>query len=440
MIEKVGARRVAIDSLEALFASLPNEGILRAELRRLFGWLKDKGVTAVITGEQGEKSLSRHGLEEYVSDCVIFMDHRLNNQVATRRLRIVKYRGSKHGTNEYPSLIDEHGLTVLPISSLGLGYPVSAVRISSGIEGVDAMLGGKGYFKGSSILVSGPAGCGKSSVASAFARSVCRKGGRCLYWSSEESPQQIVRNMASIGFDLDQHVRKGLLRFYSVRPTFHGLENHLVKLHSMVSGFRPEAIIMDPITNLLSIGSDTEIKIMLTRVIDFLKNEGVTALFTSLTEDGGASFEQSQVGVSSLMDTWLSLSMVKSASERNRVLYVLKSRGMAHSNQMREFLLTDRGIGLIDVYTGAGAVYTGTERLNQEARDTAEVLALRDAASRRYRQFTEEQCSLQAQIQALQAKLSTIAAEINIAGGQEKRRGEKVKSDRELMARRRKAD
>jgi circadian clock protein KaiC len=439
MIEKVKAKRVALDSLEALFAGLPNEALLRAELRRLFRWLKDKGVTAVITGEQGEKTFSRHGLEEYVSDCVIFMDHRLNNQVATRRLRIVKYRGSRHGTNEYPSLIDERGLTVLPVSSLGLAYPVSAERVSTGVARLDAMLGGEGYFKGSSVLVSGTAGSGKSSLASAFADSVCRRGGRCLYWSSEESPDQITRNMASIGFGLDRHVRKGLLRFYSVRPTLHGLENHLVNLHKMVSEFKPEALIMDPITNLLSVGNDVEIKIMLTRAIDFLKNEGVTALFTSLTE-GGCAPEQSQVGVSSLMDTWLLLSMVQSASERNRVLYILKSRGMAHSNQMREFKLTDRGIQLVDVYAGAGAVYTGSERINQEGRDAAQSLALREAASRRQRQLVEEQSAVQAQIGTLQVKLDNVAHEIRILSEEENRRVEKSKEDRDKIGRARKAD
>jgi circadian clock protein KaiC len=432
MIEKVGARRVAIDSLEALFAGLPNEGILRSELRRLFRWLKDKGVTVVITGEQGEKMLTRHGLEEYISDCVIFMDHRVTNQVSTRRLRIVKYRGSRHGTNEYPALIDEHGLSVLPISSLGLAYPVSNVRIPTGIARLDTMLGGKGYFRGSSILISGTAGSGKSSIAAAFVDSVCKKSGRALYWSSEESPAQITRNMTSIGFDLDKHVRKGLLQFYSVRPTIHGLENHLVNLHKMVSDFKPEVLIMDPITNLLSIGNDGEIKLMLTRVIDFLKNEGVTAMFTSLTENGGP-IEQSELGVCSLMDTWLLLSMVQSASERNRLLYVLKSRGMSHSNQMREFLLTDKGIDLVDVYEGGGTVYTGTERLNQEARERATALVSKEAAERRQRELSEERLSLEAQNKVLQAKLANIAVETGIVGKEETLRLEKTKSDRDRM-------
>lgn len=345
-IGEVHAKRVALDGIEALFAGLPNEAVLRAELRRLFQWLKDQGVTAVITAEQGEKTLTRHGLEEYVSDCVIFLDHRVANQVATRRLRIVKYRGSTHGTNEYPTLIDENGLSVLPVSSLGLTYPVSNARISSGVAGIDAMLGGKGYFKGSSVLVSGTAGTGKTSVAAAFANGICSGGGRCLYWSSEESGDQIVRNMASIGLDLGQHLRRGQLRIHAARPTLCGLESHLVSLHKEVTTFRPNAVVMDPITNLSAIGNDAEIRGMLTRVVDFLKNRLITTVFTSLTS-GAGSVEQSEVGISSLVDTWIFLSAVQSANGRERVLSLLKSRGMAHSNRMQAFRLSHKGIEVV---------------------------------------------------------------------------------------------
>ena len=325
MIKEVGAKRVAIDSLEALFAGLPNEAILRAELRRLFRWLKGQGVTTVITGEQGDGQLTRHGLEEYVSDCVITLDHRVSNQIATRRLRVVKYRGSKHGTNEYPTMIDEHGLSVLPISSMGLTYPVTRERVSTGVEQLDAMMGGQGYYRGSSVLASGTAGSGKSSLAAAFADSTCRRGERCLYFSFEESPEQIKRNMASIGFDLGRWEKKGLLKFRAVRPSLYGLESHLVSMHTLVSAFKPATVIIDPITNLASLGDTAEIRAMLTRLIDFLKNEHITAFFTSLTA-GGNAYEQSEVGISSLMDTWLLLRMVESANERNRILYILKSR------------------------------------------------------------------------------------------------------------------
>ena len=438
-IDTIGAKRVVLDSLEALFSGLSNEAALRAELRRLFRWFKDKGVTDVITGEQGQKTLTRYGLEEYISDCVIFLDHRVTNQVATRRLRIVKYRGSAHGTNEYPALIDEQGLNVLPISSLGLTYPVSTARIPTGIPRLDTMFGGKGYFKGSSILISGTAGSGKTSIASAFVNSVCSRGGRCLYWSSEESPEQIMRNMTSIGIELAPHVRKGLLMYHSVRPTLCGLESHLVGLHKLVTEFRPEAIIMDPITNLTSVGDDMEIKAMLTRVIDFLKGRGITAIFTSLTSAGSAT-EQSEVGVSSLMDAWMLLQMVQSASERNRVLYLLKSRGMAHSNQMREFVLSDRGIDLVDVYAGPGAVYTGAARLSQEAHDKAETLVKQQATARTQRELEVERRSLQAQADALQIKLANIAAEQDFAVKLEKQWADTAKRIEAELAKARKAD
>jgi circadian clock protein KaiC len=346
-IDTIGAKRVAIDSLEAIFASLPNEAILRAELRRLFRWLKEKGVTAVITGEQGEKTLSRHGLEEYVSDCVIFLDHRLINQMATRRLRIVKYRGSSHRTNEYPTLIDEGGLSVLPISSLGLDYGVSKERISTGIDQLDAMFGGLGYYRGSSVLVSGTAGTGKSSIAAAFSDAACRRGERCLYLAFEESPGQIIRNMASIGFGLDPWVSKKLLFFHAARPTIFGLEQHLVMIHNLTDKIRPAVVVMDPVTNLTSIGDTAEVTSMLTRVMDYLKMQGITALFTSLTPGGALTDEQTDVGISSLMDTWLLLRNAETGGSRKRLLQILKSRGMAHSSQVCEFELGDRGISVI---------------------------------------------------------------------------------------------
>lgn len=438
-VNKVGAKRVVLDSLEALFAGLPNEAILRAELRRLFRWLKEKGLTAVITAEQGRNTLTRHGLEEYVSDCVIFLDHRVINQVATRRLRIVKYRGSAHGTSEYPTMIDETGLSILPISSLTLDYPVSMARVSTGIKRLDAMMDGKGYYQGSSILVSGTAGSGKSSIAAAFANGICEKGGRCLYFSFEEAPDQIIRNMKSIGFDLARHVKKGLLKFQSVRSTLYGLEQHLVTIHKLVNEFKPTALVMDPVTNLTTIGDDAEIKAMLSRVIDYLKNEHITALFTSLTQ-GGNAYEQTDVGISSLMDTWLLLQMVQSACERNRILYVLKSRGMAHSNQMREFMLSGEGITLLDVYSGPGVVYTGTARMNQEAQDKAQAVLLADEATRKGRQIEQEMAATRAQIAALQTKLSVLEQDSKTAAATEKDRLAVSAQDRAEMARARRSD
>ncbi len=438
-IDQVGAKRVALDTLEALFAGLPNEAILRAELRRLFRWLKEKKVTAIITGEQGERTLTRYGLEEYVSDCVIFLDHRIINQVATRRLRIVKYRGSRHGTNEYPTLIDEHGLSVLPISSLGLTYPVSTERISSGVSRLDTMLGGKGYYKGSSILVSGTAGTGKTSLASTFVASVCRAGGKALYFSFEESADQIVRNMRSIGIDLDRWRKNGRLRFHTVRPTVHGLELHLATMHKLVEEFGPEVVVLDPITNMQSIAERSDVTAMLTRMIDFLKNRKITSVLTSLTA-GGAAMEQTEIGISSLMDTWLLVRMLETNGERNRILYVLKSRGMSHSNQMREFRLTDKGIELQDVYVGRGQVLTGSARLVQEGQDRTMAAQARRAAQQRQRELTQEGTAIEAQIAALSARLGTLKDELKTVTAQETDREETADRDQEQLAAARMAD
>lgn len=348
-IAAVGARRVALDGLDALFAALPSVTIVRGELRRLFRWLKTQGVTAIITGERGEKTLTRHGLQEYVSDCVILLDHRIHNQVATRRLQVVKYRGSRHGTNEYPILIEAIGFSVLPISSLGLGHRVSRERVSTGIAGLDAMLGGQGYYRGSSVLVSGTSGAGKTSLAIAFADSICRQGGRCLFWSSEESPDQILRNMAAIGFDLQTHLDRGRLQCHAVRPTLYGLENHLVRLYQLVGALQPDAVILDPISSFVAIGERSEVQIMLTRVIDFLKAAGITAIFTALRQGAELSqLERTDEGISSLIDSWLLLRMADAGDHRERLLSVLKSRGMAHSHQVRELVLDATGIAVRD--------------------------------------------------------------------------------------------
>jgi circadian clock protein KaiC len=439
MIDRIGAKRIAIDTIEVLFAGLLNEAIVRAELRRLLRWLKDKGVTAVITGEQGERTLTRHGLEEYVSDCVIFLDHRLINQIATRRLRIVKYRGSAHGTNEYPTMIDQRGLSVLPISSLGLDYGAGTQRISSGVGRLDAMLGGRGYYRGSSVLVSGTAGSGKTSLAAAFIDAACRRGQRCLYVALEEAPAQIIRNMASIHFSLGRWVDKGLLRFHGVRSTLYGLEQHLVTLHSLVNEFHPSAVVVDPLTNLMIVGESAEVKSMLTRMIDYLKNLGITAFFTSLTEGGGPA-EQTEVGVSSLMDTWLLLRNVEAGAERNRLLFILKSRGMAHSNQVREFLLSDEGIRLKDVYSGPGAVLTGSARIAQEARDRAQAVSDRQSAARRRRDLEQEETTAAAQLDSLRLRSLALQEELRMLASDEESRLAAVTDDRMEMARARSAD
>jgi len=402
-INSIGAKRVVLDTVEALFGGLPNEGILRAELRRLFRWLKDRGMTAVITGERGEKTLTRHGIEEYVADCVILLDHRVQEQIATRRLRIVKYRGSLHGIDEYPFLIDEKGISILPITAMGLDHPASTERVSTGIPRLDNMLGGQGVYRGSSILVSGTAGTGKTSIAAYFADAACRRGERALYFAFEEAPNQIMRNMRSIGLDLEPWVQQGLLRFHAVRPTLYGLEMHLTTIHKAVNDFNPQVVVLDPISNLTSVGTTLEVKSTLNRIIDYMKMQQITGVFTNLTI-GGESLEHTDVGVSSLMDTWILLNCLELGGERNRVLYLLKSRGMAHSNQVREFLLTDQGVDLVDVYLGPGGVLTGTARASQEARDKAEALARRQEIERRQRQIDRKRAVLATQIEALKTE------------------------------------
>ena len=409
-IDTIGAKRVVLDTIESLFAGLPNQLILRAELRRLFHWLKEKGVTAIITGERGEETLTRQGLEEYVSDCVIMLDHRVTSQTSTRRLRVVKYRGSMHGTNEYPFLIDEAGFSVLPVTSLGLKHIVSNKRISSGITALDAMLEGKGYYRGSTILVSGTAGVGKTSIAAHFAEAACKRGERVLFFCFEESPDQLIRNMLSIGIKLDTWVKKGLLQFQATRPTFYGLEMHLAVTHKIVNIFKPDIVILDPINTFVVGDDDMEVKTMLMRIVDFLKANQITALFTSLTS-GRGSLESSDAGISSLIDTWLLLRDIELYGERNRGMYVLKSRGMANSSEIREFILTDHGVELREVYIGARGVLTGSARMAQEALEKAEVLSGRQDIELKKRDIERKRKVLEAQIIALQADFESEESE-----------------------------
>ena len=438
-IDSIKAKRVVLDTVESLFAGLPNPMILRAELRRLFRWLKDKGMTAVITGEKGESTFTRHGLEEYVSDCVISLDHRVTEQLSTRRVRIVKYRGSTHGTNEYPFLIEEKGISVLPITSIGLNHTVTNQRISTGIPRLDAMLGGKGYFRGSSILVSGSAGTGKTSLGASFIDAACRRKEKCIFFAFEESAAQIIRNMRSIGIDLESWVNKGLLKFDAQRPSAYGLETHLLTMHKAIDEFKPTVVVVDPLTNLLSAGNPLEVKSMLTRLIDYLKMSGVTAMFTTLTS-AGSNGEQSEVGISSLADTWLLVRDIEIGGERNRGLYILKSRGMVHSNQIREFLLTDEGINLLNVYVGPSGVLTGSARLAQEAQERGTELALKLEVESKNRKLESKQKAVEAQIAALRAELEAGAAEIKRASQEEKERQKVLVDERKVMAQKRQAD
>ncbi len=409
-IDSIGAKRVVLDTIESLFAGLPNQLILRAELRRLFSWLKSKGVTSIITGERGEETLTRQGLEEYVSDCVIMLDHRVNEQTSTRRLRVVKYRGSIHGTNEYPFLIDENGFSVLPVTSLGLMHIVSNERVSSGITELDEMLEGKGFYRGSTVLISGTAGVGKTSISAHFAEAACKRGERVLYFCFEESPSQLIRNMHSIGIKLEPWIKKGLLQLHATRPTFYSLEMHLAKTHKAVNEFKPDIVILDPINTFVIGEKESEVKTMLMRIVDFLKANQITALFTSLTSDESL-LESSDVGISSLIDTWLLLRDIELNGERNRGMYVLKARGIANSNQIREFILTSRGVKLREVYIGASGVLTGSARIAQEAIENADVLTRKQNVERKKREIERKRRALEAQIEALHADFESEESE-----------------------------
>ncbi len=405
-IDSIGAKRVVLDTLETLFSGLSNVAILRSELRRLFRWLKQKGVTSIVTAERGEGSLTRHGLEEYVSDCVLLLDHRVEGQISTRRLRVVKYRGSVHATNEFPFLIDEGGISVLPITSLQLQHKASIERISSGVPALDAMLGGQGFFRGSSVLVSGTAGVGKTSLSCHAADACCQRNERCLYFAFEESEAQLLRNMRSIGLDLEPWVKKGLLRFQVARPTMNGLEMHLAGIHKQVEAFQPHLVIVDPITSFLSSGTDSEASSMMVRLVDYLKSRQITAFLTNLNH-AGSVLEQTNVAISSLIDTWLLLRDIELNGERNRGLYILKSRGMAHSNQIREFLLTEKGVQLTDVYLGPEGVLTGSARLSQEAKATATAVQRSLEIERKRGELARRQQGLEAQIAVLQLQFQT---------------------------------
>jgi circadian clock protein KaiC len=373
-VDQIGAKRVAIDNVEALFVAFNRPALVRSELRRLFRWIKDQGLTAVITGERGEDLLTQHGIQEYLSDCVVVLDHRVVQDVATRRMRVLKYRGSVHGRNEYPFLIGADGFDVLPITSLGLEQPVSSQRVSTGIDGLDEMLGGQGVFQGSGVLVSGTSGTGKTTIASNFADAACRRGEVVLFFSFEESQAEIERNMSSVGLDLASWAEQGLLHFHCERPTTRGLEDHLATMEQMTQKLAPDLVVIDPVSSLSRGSTPSDVSSMLLRQIYFLKSTGITAVMTVLNEESG--LEHPIQSISSLVDTWLHVVILQTFEERNRGLYVRKARGMAHSNQIREFVLSDDGVSLIPVFVGPQGVLTGSARVAAESAERATALEL----------------------------------------------------------------
>lgn len=397
-IDAIGAKRIVLDTIESLFSGLNNQAVLRAELRRLFRWLKEKGITAVITGERGEATLTRQGLEEYVSDCVILLDHRIIDQVSTRRLRIVKYRGTAHGTNEYPFLIDKSGISVLPITSLNLDHEVSDEIVSSGVEGMDEMLGSKGFFKGSTVLITGTAGTAKTIFVSSFANSICESKQKCLFFAFEESQNQLVRNMKQVGIDLQPHIDKGLLQIHASRPSIYGLEMHLVNIHKLINEFKPDAVVIDPMSNLIAVGGSSEVNAMLIRLIDYLKVKGITAVFNALTTPAGNGLELMEVTFSSQVDTWIVLRDLEGVGERNRGIFVIKSRGMSHSNQIREFIVTDQGIRLLEVNIGPQGIVTGSARLALQMEERGKALLRQQEVDKKERELLRKKKILEATI------------------------------------------
>lgn len=438
-IDQIGAKRIVLDTIESLFSAFTNPAILRAEIRRLFDWLKDNGLTTIITGERGYGSLTRQGLEEYVSDCVILLDYRVQNQISTRRLHIVKYRGTAHGTNEVPFLIDEDGFSVLPISSLGLNHRVSEERISTGVADLDAMLKGGGFHRGKSILLSGVAGSGKSSLSASFADAACKRGEKALYFSFDESRDQTVRNMRSIGTNLQGHIDSGLLRYVAARPTFYSLEMHLEVMLREIPRFNPDIVILDPISAFMGSGETLEVQSMLLRMVDFLKSKGTTAVFTHLMHSQVGTVE-TDAGLSSLMDAWILLLNREIGGEFNRELYLLKARGMAHSNQVREFVMSDTGISLIPPYIGDGRALTGSMRQSDEAKVRRAEVERKAEVARKAEQLSHRRRKALAQIEALQAEIDADELELRRAETAEEVYMDQAASDQRDMEKSRRSD
>lgn len=436
VIRKVKAQRVVLDTIETLFSSFKDSSVLRAELRRLFEWLKDRGVTAIITGERGEGQLTRYGIEEYVSDCVIVLDNRVRDQITTRRLRVVKYRGSAHGTNEYPFLIDGEGITVLPITSAGLEHPSSEEIIPTGVPGLDRMLDAGGIYRGSSVLISGLAGTGKTTFAAKFAKASCERGERVLFFEFEESPAQVIRNMRSVGIDLDEFIGNQL-RFESARPSLFGLEMHLARMYRDIEKFDPSLVVVDPVSAFR--GLEDEVHGVFLRLIDMLKARGATCVFTSLVDVASATSAASlnDRSLSSLMDVWLALFNTEANGERNRTLYLLKARGMAHSNQIREYTLSEAGIEMVPVYVGVGGVLTGSARVAQESKERAERAAFEEDAHRAQRETERRRQVIRRQIADLQAELVAEDAEATAQDQVTRTAQEVAQEDQESIARRR---
>ncbi|MDR3478719.1 MAG: circadian clock protein KaiC [Gammaproteobacteria bacterium] len=434
-------KRVVLDTLEILFSNIANELMLRSELQRLFRWFKEKKITVLVTAEKGQNAISRYGLEEYVADCVILLDNRMDDQVSTRRLRIAKYRGSSHGANEYPFIINEGGFTVTAITSITLNYKASTKRISSGLKQLDTMLDGKGFYEGSSILISGPAGIGKSSFAATFAYNSCKEGKKAYYFAFEESVEQIVRNMKSIGIHLEPLIKKDLLRFHAINPNSAGLEAHMHDIQKLVNEFNPSVVIIDPVTNLKTIGNINQVQDVLALLVSYFKSKKITVMFTSLvTEQKGIEYTKTNEGISSSMDVWIYLQYINSDGERNRAISILKSRGMAHSNQLREIIISKNGVRLEEVYVGTEKVLTGSARLIQATKLEIENSDKESDIKYKERQIQIRHKKLEAEIAALHEMLEGAKDEITSLNQQKERTYNLIAESRAKISKIRMAD
>jgi circadian clock protein KaiC len=437
-VDSLSAKRLVLDSPEVLIRQDADKAAIKESSERLFRWLRNRGVTSIVTAAEGNGG-SRHGFEEYIADCVVRLDHRLDQQVSTRTLRVIKYRGSAHGTNEYPFLIDQSGIRVLPVTSIGLNHQVSTERVSTGVSRLDTMLGGAGFFRGTTVMLSGTPGSGKSSLAAHYTDAACRRGERVLAFTYEESPRQITRNMKSIGLDLERWESQGLLRFIAARPSMYGLEMHLAIMLGAIAEFDPQSVIIDPISNLVRAGREREAQTMVVRLIDALKTRGITTILTHPTS-GLPSADHTDLAISSIIDTWMFVQNLQNGGERNRALYILKSRGMAHSSQIREFVITGEGIELIDVYTGPDGVLTGTARASREAQDKAATRGRQQEIEREKRRIGRRRKAVEAQIAALEAELEAEELDSSRLIEHAEAREGQLSQDREEIARRRSAD
>jgi circadian clock protein KaiC len=405
-LDSTGASRLVVDAIDAMEAGFANSQSLRTELARVFDWIRDRGVTSLITtGEHAEFS-ARYGLEDYIADCVIALKQEVKHRVMTRVLRVVKRRGRGHGTNEYPFLLDTDGLFLVPVTGSVLGAPVSEQLLSTGIPGLDAMLGGQGIYQGSTVLLSGQAGTGKTSIACSLTQAACAAGIPVLYLSFEESVAELTRNQRSLGIDIGRYLAdddRGTLVMLPIRAVELGLEEHLMRAMHLVKRHRPALVVLDPVSSLAGRGDEPGAKEILLRLLHLIKEEGITVVATELLSDDSQGV--SHLDVSSMIDVWIKLRRHEHNGEMNRLIYVVKARGLPISDQVKEFRITSTGLRIEDPYIGEGGIVYGTARLARQAEDEETIAQLHrelDRAQRLRRDLDEIQSANERLVRAEQ--------------------------------------